>query len=98
MKNGIADTPFGRVAVDGAATGETLLSIRPECLTMTAPDPGYNGLKKGRIVGQAFKGHSFTYRVEIEGASYFVQTDSYCRFQISDTVQLKVLSAVAVSD
>ena len=96
VKDGIAETPFGRVAVDGAATGEMLLSIRPECLTMTAPDPGDNGLKKGRIVGQAFKGHSFTYRVEIEGASYFVQTDSYCRFQISDTVQLKVLSAVAV--
>ncbi len=98
VKDGIAETPFGRVEVDGAATGEMLLSIRPECLTMTAPDPGNSGVKKGRIVGQAFKGHYFTYRVEIEGASYFVQTDSYCRFQIGDTVQLKVLSAVAVSN
>ncbi len=98
VEDGIAETPFGRVKVAGAATGEMLLSIRPECLTVTASDPGNSGLKTGRIVGRAFKGHAFTYRVEIEGASYFVQTNSYCRFQTNDTVQLKAFSAVAIRD
>ena len=98
VKDGIAETPFGRVAVDGATTGETLLSIRPECLTMTVPNQGNSGSKDGRIVGQAFKGHYCTYQVEVKGAFYFVQTDSYCRFQIGDTVRLKAISAVAVSD
>lgn len=96
VKDGIAEIPFGRVEVDGAATGETLLSIRPECLTMTVPDPENSGSKDGRIVGKAFKGHYFMYRVEVEGEFYFVQTDSRCRFQIGDTVQLKAISAVAV--
>ena len=98
VKNGIAETPFGRVAVDGAATGEMLLSIRPECLTMTGPDVGNSETKDGRIVGQAFKGHSFTYRVEVEGEFYCVQTDSRCAFEVGDTVRLEVISAVAVSD
>lgn len=97
VKDGIAETPFGRVAVDGAATGEMLLSIRPECLTMTAPDAGNGGSKNGCIVGQAFKGNYFTYRVEVEGQFYSVQTDSRCSFQIGDTVQLKAISAVVVS-
>ena len=98
VKDGIAETPFGRVEVDRAATGEMLLSIRPERLTMAAPNSGNSELKDGRIVGQVFKGHYFTYRVEVEGKFYFVQTDSRCRFQISDTVRLKAVSAVAVSN
>ena len=97
VKDGIAETPFGRVEVEGAATGEMLLSIRPECLTMIAPDVGSAGTKDGRIVGQAFKGHDFTYRVEVDGEFYLVQTDYRCPFQVGDTVQLKAVSAVAVS-
>lgn len=97
VKEGIAETPFGRVEVDGAATGETLLSIRPERLTMAAPNSGNGELKEGRIVGHVFKGHYFTYRVEVEGKFYFVQTDSRCSFQVGDTVRLKAVSAVAVS-
>ena len=98
VKDGIAETPFGRVAVAGAATGEMLLSIRPECLTMRGPDVGNSETKNGHIVGQAFKGHFFTYRVEVEGEFYFVQTDSRCAFEVGDRVRLEVISAVAVSD
>ena len=97
VKDGTAETPFGRVTVDGAATGEMLLSIRPECLTMVGPDAGTAGTKDGRIVGQAFKGHDFTYRVEVDGRFYLVQTDYRCPFQIGDIVRLKAVSAVAVS-
>ena len=98
VKDGIAETPFGRVEVEGAAMGETLLSIRPECLTMVASDAGNSGTKDGRIVGQAFKGHDFTYSVEIEGQFYLVQTDYRCPFQVGDTVRLKAVSAVAVAE
>ena len=97
VKDGVAETPFGCVEVEGDATGELLLSIRPECLTMVAPDAGSSGTKAGRIVGQAFKGHDFTYRVEVDGQFYLVQTDYRCPFQIGDTVQLEAVSAVAIS-
>lgn len=96
VKDGVAETPFGRVAVEGAATGEMLLSIRPECLTMVPSDAGNGGTKEGRIVGQDFKGHDFTYRVEVDGQFYLVQTDYRCTFQIGDAVRLKAVSAVAV--
>ncbi|MDE0011875.1 MAG: ABC transporter ATP-binding protein [Candidatus Poribacteria bacterium] len=98
VKNGIAETPFGHVAVEGAVTGEMLLSIRPECLTMMSPDAGNGRIKDGRVVGQAFKGHDFTYRVEVDGECYLVQTDYRCPFQLGDVVRLKAVSAVAISD
>ena len=96
VKDGIAETPFGRVAVEGTITGEMLLSIRPECLTMMSPDAGNGGMKDGSVVGQAFKGHDFTYRVEVDGEFYLVQTDYRCPFQVGDVVRLKAVSAVAV--
>lgn len=96
VEDGIAKTPFGRVEVGGATTGQMLLSIRPECLTMMAPDTENSEIKAGRIVGQAFKGHDFTYRVEVDGQSYFVQTDYRCPFQVGDAVRLEAVSAVAV--
>ena len=97
VKNGVAETPFGRVEVDStAATGEMLLSIRPECLTMVAPDAGNGETRDGSIVEQAFKGHDSTYRVEVDGQFYLVQMDYLCPFQIGDIVRLKAVSAVAV--
>lgn len=96
IKDGIAETPFGRVAVEGSESGSALLSIRPECLIMMASD-AQCGTQRGRVVGQAFKGHDFTYQVEMDGQQYFVQTDYRCPFQIGDTVLLKAESAVAVT-
>ena len=98
VKDGVAETPFGRVEVESDATGELLLSIRPECLTMVAPDAESSGTKDGRIVGQAFKGHDFTYRVEVDGQFYLVQTDYRCPFQIGDTVQLEAVSGVVLRE
>ncbi len=96
IKDGIAETPFGHVKVEGADSGNALLSIRPECLQMMTPDT-QSSIKSGRVVEQAFKGHDFTYRVEMDGQQYFVQTDYQCPFQIGDTVMLKAVSAVAVT-
>ena len=96
IKDGIAETPFGRVKVEGAESRNALLSIRPECLVMMTPD-AQRSTRSGRVVGQAFKGHDFTYQVEMDGQQYFVQTDYRCPFQIGDTVLLKAESAVAVT-
>ena len=96
IKDGIAETPFGRVKVESTERGNALLSIRPECLIMMEPD-AQSGTKSGRVVGQAFKGHDFTYQVEMNGQQYFVQTDYRCPFQIGDTVVLKAELAVAVT-
>ena len=96
IKDGIAETPFGRVNVEGTGSENALLSIRPECLQMMTPDTQRSS-KSGRVVGQAFKGHDFTYQVEVDGEQYFVQTDHRCPFQIGDTVMLKAESAVAVT-
>lgn len=97
VKEGVAETPFGRVKVDDTTTGEVLLSIRPECLRMAAPNSAISNVHSGCIVGQAFKGHDFTYRVEMKGQHYFVQTDYRCQFQVGDSVMLKAISAVQVA-
>ena len=97
VKEGVAETPFGNVKVDGTATGEVLLSIRPECLRMVTPDSAISNVQRGCIVGQAFKGHDFTYRVEMKGQHYFVQTDYRCQFRVGDSVLLEAVSAVQVA-
>ena len=97
VQNGFAQTPFGRVKVDGQAAGDALLSIRPECLKMLASDSWNSGAKTGRIIGQAFKGHDYTHHVEVDGEYYYVQTDYNCLFQVGDTVVLKAVSAVSVT-
>ena len=96
VQNGIAQTQFGRVKVDVETDGNALLSIRPECLKMRTPGTWQTGAKSGRIVGQAFKGHELTYRVEIDEQDYYVQTDYNCPFQVGDIVMLQAISAVAV--
>ena len=96
VQNGFAQTQFGRVKVDGETNGDVLLSIRPECLKMTASDSWSSGAKMGRIVGQTFKGHNYTHRVEVDGQHYFVQTDYNCPFQVGDAVVLIAASAVSV--
>lgn len=96
VKNGFAQTPFGRVKVDGETAGDALLSIRPECLKMLASDSWSSGARTGRIIGQAFKGHNYTHQVEVDGQHYFVQTDYNCPFQVGDSVVLIAVSAVSV--
>ena len=83
--------------MDGETAGDVLLSIRPECLKMMVPGTWRTEAKSGRIVGQAFKGHDSTYRVEIDRQDYFVQTDYNCPFQVGDIVMLQATSAVAVT-
>lgn len=86
-----ADTRLGRFKLDSPAQGRVLLSLRPEHLEMVHATAGEKSAKLGKIVEREFKGHDLTYRVQIEGEDYFVQTDYRCPYQIGDWVQLKAV-------
>ncbi len=86
-----AETRLGRFKLDCHAQGKVMLSIRPEHLEMIHATAGEKNAKLGKIVEREFKGHDLTYRVQIEGEDYFVQTDYRCPYQIGDWVQLKAV-------
>ena len=93
-----AETDLGTFKIDCHATGRALLSIRPEHLTMIHAAAGDKNAKFGKIVEREFKGHDLTYRVQVEGKDYFVQTDYRCPYQIGDWVQLKAVEPGVVLD
>ena len=91
-----AETSLGRFKLDCHAQGRVLLSIRPEHLEMIHATAGEKNAKLGKIIEREFKGHDLTYRVQIEGKDYFVQTDYRCPYQIGDWVQLKAVEPSVV--
>ena len=98
IKNGVAETPLGALTVDCPDTPQALLSIRPEHINIKKYIPDSDNEKYGHIVAREFKGHDFTYRVEVEGKPYFVQTDYQRHFQVGDAVTLKPIEAVVIED
>jgi iron(III) transport system ATP-binding protein len=89
-----ADTPLGRVRLDREAEGTVLVSLRPEHLTLAAPETHDGPI--GTIVGRAFKGHDITYRVDCEGTEYLVHTDNRVSYEPGDTVALQSLEPAVV--
>ena len=79
-----ADTALGRVVLSDGADGTVLASLRPEHITLKAPEVGEGPV--GTVVERAFKGHDITYRVECDGSEYLVHTHSRVSFQPGDTV------------
>ena len=80
-----AATAIGQVCLCCAAQGPVLLSVRPEHLRLTIPQPGQ---AVGHVVAREFKGHDLTFRVACGERQYIVQTDYNCPFQIGQTVGL----------
>jgi iron(III) transport system ATP-binding protein len=89
-----ADTPLGRVSLNRAAEGTVLLSLRPEHLTLDAPDQGIGPV--GTVVGRAFKGHDITYEVECDGSQYLVHTHNRMSYHPGDTVAIRPLESAVV--
>jgi len=89
-----ADTPLGRVRLDRTADGTVLVSLRPEHLTLAAPETADGPM--GTVVGRAFKGHDITYRVSCEGNEYLVHTDNRMLYEPGDTVGLQPLEPAVV--
>jgi iron(III) transport system ATP-binding protein len=89
-----ADTPLGQVRLDREAEGTVLVSLRPEHLTLTAPETVDGPI--GTIVGRAFKGHDITYRVRCDGSEYLVHTDNRVSYEPGDTVAIRSLEPAVV--
>ena len=98
IRNGAAETPFGLLEIDYPNATDILLSIRPEHFTIEKHTADTSGKNSGRIIAREFKGHDFTYRVEVDGKSYFVQTDYQRHFQVGETVTLKPIEAVVIEN
>lgn len=89
-----ADTPLGLVSLNQSAQGTVLVSLRPEHLTLEAPENAEGPI--GTVVGRAFKGHDITYRVSCDGTEYLVHTDNRVSFEAGDTVAIRALEPAVV--
>lgn len=89
-----AETPLGPIGLNRPAAGDVLLAVRPEHLTLEAPETA--GGRRGRIIGREFKGHDITFRVEMNGAEYLVHTDNLVPFQPGDFVSVRALAPAVV--
>ena len=89
-----AETPLGRLALNRAATGSVLLSLRPEHLTLEAPDATNGPI--GEVVAREFKGHDITFRVRCAAAEYLVHTHNRMPFRPGDPVHLRALEPAVV--
>ncbi len=88
-----AETPLGRLALNRAAAGRVLLSVRPEHLTL---EPPTDGRKAGRVVAREFKGHDITYRVVLDETDYLVHTPNRVVYQPGDEVSIRALEPAVV--
>ncbi|MDE0315065.1 MAG: ABC transporter ATP-binding protein [Candidatus Poribacteria bacterium] len=98
IRNCVAETPFGFLEIDYPNATDILLSIRPEHFTIEKNVADTSDKNLGRIIAREFKGHDFTYRVEVDGNPYFVQTDYKRHFQVGDKVILKPIEAVVIEN
>lgn len=89
-----ADTPLGQVHLNRDAEGTVLVSMRPEHLTLAAPEAAEGPV--GTVVDRAFKGHDITYRVSCEGNEYLVHTDNRVLYETGDTVAIQPLEPAVV--
>jgi len=91
-----ADTPLGPVALDRSASGDVLVSLRPEHLTLEPAEGDDAGDDSGRVTERAFKGHDVTYRVEQDGSEYLVHTPSRQSFAPGERVRIRILEPAVV--
>jgi iron(III) transport system ATP-binding protein len=89
-----ADTPLGHVSLNRPAEGTVLVSLRPEHLTLDAPEAD-SGVT-GTVVGRAFKGHDITYRVCCNGSEYLVHTHNRTSHAPGDMVCVRPQESAVV--
>ena len=88
-----AETPLGRMPINRPASGSVLLSLRPEHLTLDAPDAAHEA---GTVVAREFKGHDITFRVDLGGSEYLVHTHNRMPYQPGDRVCIRALEPAVV--
>lgn len=80
-----AQTPLGRVKLNRDATGDVVVSMRPEHLRLEAPQPGF---PSGEVKTRIYKGHDLTFKVHVNRRTYEVHTDYRCPFVPGDNVRV----------
>ena len=101
-----AQTPLGMVELDREASGEVLLSLRPEHLSLRPADGEGPGGVVAEVTSREFKGHDLTYVVRLTGREgerlatpLTVQTGHRTLFDVGGRVRVEVNTpAVAVSE
>ena len=91
-----AETALGRLPLNREAAGSTLVSLRPEHLTLEAPPDADEGRSEAVVVDREFRGHDITYRVRYQDTEYLVHTDNRTLFEPGDPVRLRVLEPAVV--
>ncbi len=92
-----AQTAVGTVMIDRPASGEVLVSIRPEHLVLEKPGTGSDGVE-GVVLSREFRGHDVTYRVQLKGVECMVHTDNRVPFYAGDFVVVKPIEPGVVID
>ena len=98
VENGFAETPIGRIQMNYPDSQQVTLSIRPEHIRINKIEDILENNILGHISSREFKGHDFTYQVEIDDEKYLVQTDYQHEFQIGDQVSLQPTHVVVIED
>lgn len=80
-----ASTSLGVLPINRPASGNVLLSLRPEHLTLADPDSNPTALR-GRVLSREFKGHDITFRVEVDGSEYLAHTHNRIAYRPGDVV------------
>lgn len=78
-----AETDLGVISITPRAQGPTLVSLRPEHLTLSR-----NGAPNARIMSREFRGHDLTYRVRVGERDYLAHTEYTSDFQAGEDVTL----------
>lgn len=95
-QDGVASSPVGVLRLNRATTGEVMVSIRPEHLSIAEQLNGSDGPGIGQIVSRDFRGHDLIFRVKIGSEFYTVHTDYRCRFEPGDRVSVKAAEQAVV--
>ncbi|CAN5686891.1 hypothetical protein BH23DEI1_BH23DEI1_16270 [soil metagenome] len=88
----VAKTPIGDLALARPATGQVMLSVRPESLHFSPHGGGVDV----RVLQREFKGHDLTYTCQLTGPDavrLIVQTGPDCLVRVGDTVPIAASTA-----
>ncbi len=88
-----AHTTLGRIAIHQPSSGEVLLSLRPEHLTL---ETAHDDETAAQIISREFHGHDLSYRLRLGDEEILAHTGYDVSFRPGDRVRLKPREAAVV--
>jgi iron(III) transport system ATP-binding protein len=89
-----AQTAFGQLTLDRAASGNVRLAVRPEQIVLTPTESGADGV----VIGREFRGHDQLYWVRTEKADLVALVGPNDNFAVGTPVQLSTREPVTLFD